>query len=710
MRFCLSIVLFTVLFLSSPLWAQNESEYHFVDLRHIDFNNDQAIELDYNWLFYWKQLLTPDQLKALPDHAIYTPLMRWQDIKTEDKTLDSSFGYATYHLSLLIADNLPLMALQIPYAFSSSKVWINNKLILQNGNVAKTKKETRHLQLNATIPFSQIGDTLDIVIQVANFYHNNGGLIEAPILGTAKTLLKKEKQTIMADMIFIGSLMFIGMSFLFLFFFFWNKDKAILYFSVLCIFWSYRSLSDGYAPLALSFEWLPWIYHVKLEYIAMFSSGLCGSMFLSTIFKKFSHRLYPKIITWLISAFILLTVLAPSRLYTQLLNVFLLLMGVNLLYAIIVVFIAAKNKLKGSSLATVSILLGTLVLGVHVLTHIFFNTNDLNVVLLNSGYVVVILLNSFLLGQRFSKSFYTLENLQLSTLGQKKEISAQAEKLNSINNELKEKSDMLKEKNKEVSLANNTLERQVKKRTARLSAINKELDTFLYRSSHDLKQPISSISGLLYLAKKIVIDKTSLEFFDKIALVNNSMDELVSKLNIVSTIKYHQVSYSLVSMKSLIMKLKTTIMEVVKEKNNISFLLSGEDKLITDVFLLEKILYQLFLNSAIWVDHVSTSITITCNISVDQEAIKITVRDNGPGIARKNAHEIFEMYKVGNETVKGHGLGLYIVDKAIEKLNGQIQLNNSQKKGASFTITIPVAQAVPGLEVKDKMTVSNIQC
>jgi len=69
--------------------------------------------------------------------------------------------------------------------------------------------------------------------------------------------------------------------------------------------------------------------------------------------------------------------------------------------------------------------------------------------------------------------------------------------------------------------------------------------------------------------------------------------------------------------------------------------------------------------------------------------VVIKIKDNGQGIDPTLQEKVFEMYFRGNERSKGNGLGLYIVKKAVEKLNGDVELISSVGGGATFKVVLP---------------------
>jgi signal transduction histidine kinase len=69
--------------------------------------------------------------------------------------------------------------------------------------------------------------------------------------------------------------------------------------------------------------------------------------------------------------------------------------------------------------------------------------------------------------------------------------------------------------------------------------------------------------------------------------------------------------------------------------------------------------------------------------------VNLEVEDNGQGIDPQFQDRIFDMYFRGNERSKGNGLGLYIVKKAVEKLNGQVTFTSVYGKGSTFSVSFP---------------------
>ncbi len=111
-------------------------------------------------------------------------------------------------------------------------------------------------------------------------------------------------------------------------------------------------------------------------------------------------------------------------------------------------------------------------------------------------------------------------------------------------------------------------------------------------------------------------------------------------------------------------------------------------------------LNQVFLNlitnavQAITHDHGK----ITISTAREGESIVVKITDNGIGIAPEHLNKIFEPFFTTKEIGKGTGLGLSIVYKIVEKHHGTIHVESERGKGSTFTITLPIGQAIADAE------------
>ena len=108
-------------------------------------------------------------------------------------------------------------------------------------------------------------------------------------------------------------------------------------------------------------------------------------------------------------------------------------------------------------------------------------------------------------------------------------------------------------------------------------------------------------------------------------------------------------------------------------------------------YLIKTILQNLIENSVKYQDYSHTNAKLYIDVQRTEKNATITVADNGVGIAEEFHDRIFDMYFRGSEVPEGSGLGLYLVKKAVDKLNGKLHLRSNPGEGTTFTIQLAMA-------------------
>lgn len=296
-------------------------------------------------------------------------------------------------------------------------------------------------------------------------------------------------------------------------------------------------------------------------------------------------------------------------------------------------------------------------------------------------------------------------------ISQKKEIESQNKLLQEQYDEISQQRDLIQKNHEELKASqeevlsineklkelNANLEKKVDQRTQKIKATleklkktNKELDTFVYRASHDLKGPISRIHGLTSLAKLESIDPDSHKYYDMIELAALDMQGLLSKLSNAYEIMNKEVHKEKIDIPYLLSEIREGV-KFLDQNTKYSF--DIEEKLIvnTDKYLLKIILENLFENALIFRKKLSDQpheVTIKC---YEQDSyFYFQIADNGIGIEEKHFEAIFEMFFRGSDQSRGSGLGLYLVKMALEKLQGAVTLESTLFEYSLFTIKIPL--------------------
>jgi len=231
------------------------------------------------------------------------------------------------------------------------------------------------------------------------------------------------------------------------------------------------------------------------------------------------------------------------------------------------------------------------------------------------------------------------------------------------------------------------------KQNADLIKINKELDSFVYSISHNLRSPLASVIGLVNIAK-LDHDKsaeTVERYFDMIKKSTVKLDDVLKEILNYSQNSRTGLEISTISLKELIGESfdqlkylrELSAMEMQVEINDEAPIFSS------DSYRLSIILTNLLSNSIRYADNKKAIQFIRIKASITSTDAVIDVLDNGVGIHRDYLPDIFNMFYRANQKSDGAGLGLYIVKEVIEKLKGTIEITSEFGAWTNAKIRIP---------------------
>lgn len=247
-------------------------------------------------------------------------------------------------------------------------------------------------------------------------------------------------------------------------------------------------------------------------------------------------------------------------------------------------------------------------------------------------------------------------------------------------------------KQKQIELKRKKAERTLRRQNEELVKINKELDSFVYSVSHNLRAPLMSVLGLLNLAR---MDDRKLD--SVLGKYFSMMEHSIHKLD--DTLK-EILDYSR-NARSDIRIEKVIIQELINDGFERLKYLEGSDQiekhiaiddpnpLYSDPYRLSVILNNLISNSIKYRDPNKEKPFINIEINVTPKAVNIYFEDNGIGIPPDLLGKVFDMFFRATERSEGAGLGLYIVKETVDKLNGTISAESNYGDGTIFKIEIP---------------------
>ena len=253
----------------------------------------------------------------------------------------------------------------------------------------------------------------------------------------------------------------------------------------------------------------------------------------------------------------------------------------------------------------------------------------------------------------------------------KEELLAQREELTAAIEELERK--------------NQELEQSVDE----LAKRNLELDHIIYRTNHDLKSPITTIHGIVYLLRNELKDSDLNQYLDLIEKnVTTQKGFIYTMVDMARNLRSEIIaeSFDFLELKAEIIEDKEQILD--HEKVELLFESSGKIELHTDRNRLRGVLYNLISNCIHFRDDRKPSFAKVSCERIDDLTI-IRVSDNGLGMKDDIKNKAFNMFYRGSEHSSGSGLGLYLSKRIVEILQGELKFESNYGEGTIITIKIP---------------------
>jgi signal transduction histidine kinase len=251
----------------------------------------------------------------------------------------------------------------------------------------------------------------------------------------------------------------------------------------------------------------------------------------------------------------------------------------------------------------------------------------------------------------------------------------------------------LQASNKQLSVANKELDiinNQVNEKNEELKKINYELDSFVNRTSNDLKEPLASVFRIIDAAeeeKDIERLKTYFHIQKKtLSRINNLIKDIIT----ISKNKRLQLDLREIDFSEIVRSaFEDHAMELNEDRIKKNVQIKQYEKFISDARRMGVIINNLISNAIKYVDTSKSNHEITVEVLVYNDMATIEVSDNGIGIEAEKLDKIFTLFYTTTNSITGSGLGLYITKETVEKLKGYITINSKKGEGTKIKVVIP---------------------
>ena len=611
-----------------------------LDIKGWDFIKNGPVKLDGAWQFCWNRLIEPGsgQWNELSLPVFYPVPQFWTSYPGLNLPAK---GYTTYRLIIKTAGNNKNLALQTPELFTEYKVWINGRLVGQNG--IDPLCPPRFLKPDI-FPFSlEKGDTIEIVLQLKNQRHANAGIAQSFVLGTEKQIYREFIIHTSLEIILISICLFAGFYHTIIFLF-RPGEKELFYFGMFSLMLALRTFFTGRTLVSWVIPELPFALGSEISTATIPCCVILFQLFSHFFFKK--ER--PNLVFWVITAVHFLYALTIPFVSTMTYSVlFKYYLGAVTVSIALILYIGIRAIVKRVAFSRI-FFGGILVLFVGTLNDMMHYLQ-----IIDTGYylaqffLVFILAESIMLAIKFSREHKTVAIL-----------------------------------------------------SEKLKVFDRLKDAFLANTSHELRTPVNGIIGLADSLINGAAGPLPQKARQNLTLIVSSGKRLSALINDVldfSKLKNNNILISkkpvdLCQVVSIVMTVirSTTPSKTIELINDIPkdlpFVYGDENRL-------QQIFYNLIGNSVKYTDQGYVKVSAT----PVGDAMQVRVADTGIGIDPDRKNAIFNAFEQGDGSTEreyqGTGLGLSITKKLVELHGGEIRVESEPGKGACFIFTLPGTNA-----------------
>ncbi len=257
------------------------------------------------------------------------------------------------------------------------------------------------------------------------------------------------------------------------------------------------------------------------------------------------------------------------------------------------------------------------------------------------------------------------------------------------NDQLLTQAQIVEEQYRTINEINQNLEKEVQVRTNDLQQANSELDTFLYRASHDFRSPIATILGLNSLikvySKHTELDAISAHIYN----AANNMDRMLHKLQDIYDMNKPLLGKKVVNLNAVVANACRAHNAMAEHRKvQVEFDIDRSLEVLTYPELLPIIIGNIFENAIEYQKDQEHGRKVRIFSEISEGHISLHISDSGIGIDSSIEHQIFKPFFRGTEKSGGNGLGLYLAKKAADKLGGSINYFTEMDRGTEFIIKL----------------------
>ncbi|MFW7381559.1 MAG: 7TM diverse intracellular signaling domain-containing protein [Oligoflexus sp.] len=311
---------------------------------------------------------------------------------------------------LQFSQHMEGMELQIPTALSAIRVWANEKLIYEQGKIAYGKNYEKAVRTYGSVPLPA-AQAIDLVLQISNYHHRNGGLRTPLAVGSRATILKADRRMLIATAFVTGSLFIVAFYHLALFTF-RREEHAQLFLALICLGIAIRSLHAGNPRIAFElFGPLDFIRSFRIEYFTFVGSVVAFNWYYAF---TFPGRL-PTWVRWGSTAvcvtYMMIICVTDVIVFSGLLPYFQIFIIFLMSYGLILLGQALRNRDPGA----ISFSIGIAIFLLCALTEVILLLHAISYPVAFIGAYLLVLTHSISMARQFTRKFNELSYFEKQT-------------------------------------------------------------------------------------------------------------------------------------------------------------------------------------------------------------------------------------------------------------------------------------------------------
>ena len=236
-------------------------------------------------------------------------------------------------------------------------------------------------------------------------------------------------------------------------------------------------------------------------------------------------------------------------------------------------------------------------------------------------------------------------------------------------------------------------EEETRQLNVKLEAVNKELESFTYTVSHDLRAPVRHINGFLDILHKNIsekLDKENLRYFNLIKESTKDMGNLIDDLLTFSRTAKAELNKTKLNLNEAVHQVIQNIQHGLEGKN-VEWITDELPEVYGDYTLIKVVLVNLISNAVKFTSKTANPVVTIGSQKYDKIHV-IFIKDNGVGFNMNYYSKLFGVFQRLHDTgdFPGTGIGLATVKKIIEKHNGKVWAKSKEGEGATFFFSLPL--------------------